>query len=117
MQQQQIEERPVVSAIDTRTIRDIVLNIERRVSVAELPKPEPKKPEGKKGFPRRLTILQRDVLDIIMEEIAKPFTLSELFDACNAVEPRFGTRTPASSESVRAYLCERAGLASRWSES
>jgi len=69
---------------------------------------------SRKAFPLALTRRQRDALDIVYEEISKPFTLEELVEACNHVEPGFGVRAVGLSATVRAYLTERAGMKVRW---
>ena len=96
---------------DPRSIRDVVLAIETRLTQLA---PQPAPSSRVKAFPAPLTQDQRDTLDIVCEEIAKPFTLEELFIACRTVDEAFPTRNPETSQSARAYLTERAGLSVRW---
>jgi len=97
-----------------RSIRDIVLSIEKVVKVSNPATLSPKK--GKTfphRFPKSLSAELRDVAELVLDDIEKPFNITAFTDQVCALAESEGIQCDNNGEmnrSLRYFLCEKMGL-------
>ena len=93
---------------DTRSIRDICLDIAKRVRSTG----GPKKPM--KTFPSRLSQKAVDALEMVLQDCVKPIKFSDLVDAMNDLEPGCVYKGGEVNASIKQHVAEMQGIAVMW---
>ena len=101
-----------------RSIRDIVLSIEAEIRSGS--SADTKQRKFPKRFPIPLTDQQRDIAEIVLSEISKPFSITDFSKACSELAKSEGVKLESNGEtnrSLRYFLCEQVGLAPTYRKS
>lgn len=103
-----MNKQTATEAADTRTVRDILLSIEKKF----LPRAEGRQ----KTFPNPLTRTAREALDIVFDEMKarnERITHGELIDRANELGAELN-KDGGTNESIRAYAAEKLGIKVKW---
>lgn len=95
-----------------RSIRDIVLSIEKVVKVGN-PASSKKGKTFPHRFPKALSQELRDIADLVLDDIAKPFNITEFTNQVCELAISEGVQCDNNGEmnrSLRYFLCEKVGL-------
>lgn len=106
----------LLPASDQRTVRDILLDIEKKMARPAAQAPEPK--AKTMTFPSRLSDKAREAIKVVLDDarqrgVTLPF--DRLIDHANAVEPACLYKCGTTNDSIRAFCAELCGIEQRWS--
>lgn len=105
--------------MNDRSIRDIVLSIEKSVKVnpTQLKISTGGKYKPREKAPLPLTDAQRDIIEIVYDSISKPFGITEFTKSCMECGVMDGViffSNGDTNRSIKAWLCERMGMKVKW---
>jgi len=101
-----------------RSIRDIVLSIEKSVKTpTQLKIGRPSKASPREKPPIPLNEQQRDIIEIVYDSIDKPFGVTEFASGCFQLGASEGIafhNNGDTNRSLKAWLCEKMGMRVKW---
>ena len=98
-----------------RSIRDIVISIEKSVKMPTQVKVG--KPTKREKQPIPLTGEQRDIIEIVYDDISKPFGITDFTAQCidlGMLESVVFNQNGDTNRSLKGWLCEKMGMKVVW---
>ena len=120
-EQTHVETQVIHMHMNERSIRDIVLAIEKSLKTpTQLKMARHNQDIDREKLPIPLSKRQRDVIEIVYDSIEKPFGVTAFASACFELGSTEGVvfrNNGITNRSLKGWLCERMGMTVRWQKS